>query len=75
MKWPRFIHRIYANISGYFWHPCPICGNYFGGHEWDYENGHTLQKTGNIGIGVCSNCGDEAKKRNKENGFITWQNT
>lgn len=31
---PRTFHRLYAKIVGYFWLPCPICGRYFGGHEW-----------------------------------------
>jgi hypothetical protein len=32
-KWPRWIHRLYANTHGYFWLPCPVCGKMFGGHE------------------------------------------
>lgn len=31
---PRWPHRLYARLNGYFWHPCPICGRKFGGHEW-----------------------------------------
>lgn len=31
---PRFVHRLYAHALGYFWQPCPICGNHFGGHEY-----------------------------------------
>ena len=34
MRYPRFLHKLYANINGYFWLPCPICGEMFGGHEW-----------------------------------------
>ena len=30
---PRFIHRLYAWFSGYFWLPCERCGRMFGGHE------------------------------------------
>ena len=33
MKLPRRLHRIYARLMGYFWLPCPKCGEYFGGHE------------------------------------------
>lgn len=29
----RWIHKKYAEYMGYFWVPCPICGNYFGWHE------------------------------------------
>ena len=33
MKLPRWMHHLYANLFGYFWLPCPICHEYFGGHE------------------------------------------
>jgi hypothetical protein len=33
MKFGRFFHRLYAYLFGYFWLPCPICGQRFGGHE------------------------------------------
>lgn len=39
---PRWLHRVYAFLFGYFWVPCPICGRMFGGHE----NGGTLWLTG-----------------------------
>lgn len=32
----RGLHRIYAWWFGYFWRPCPVCGDYFGGHEVDF---------------------------------------
>lgn len=31
---PRFVHQAYAWLSNYFWIPCPVCGEPFGGHEW-----------------------------------------
>ena len=34
MRLPRIVHRFYAWTLGYFWIPCPLCGRYFGGHEW-----------------------------------------
>lgn len=35
MKW---LHRLYAFFGGYFWLPCPLCGDHFGGHQWrDYD--------------------------------------
>lgn len=33
MRLPRFVHRAYAALAGYFWLPCPLCGHGFGGHE------------------------------------------
>ena len=32
---PRWTHRLYAHLFGYFWTSCPTCGREFGGHEWD----------------------------------------
>lgn len=32
--------RLRAQLGGYFWMPCPHCGNYFGGNEWRQVGGH-----------------------------------
>lgn len=29
----REFHELFAKRHGYFWKPCPSCGNSFGGHE------------------------------------------
>lgn len=29
----RLFHRLYAGFFGYFWLPCPKCGEMFGGHQ------------------------------------------
>ncbi len=29
----RLFHKIYAALFGYFWLPCPRCGDMYGGHE------------------------------------------
>lgn len=29
----KLYHKLYAKLNGYFWLPCPVCGEYFGGHE------------------------------------------
>ena len=29
----RLLHKMYAALFGYFWLPCPVCGQMFGGHE------------------------------------------
>lgn len=31
---PRFVHHFIAAALGFFWLPCPRCGEMFGGHEW-----------------------------------------
>jgi len=33
--------KAYANQHGYFWLPCPICGEYFGGHETNCDRHFT----------------------------------
>ncbi len=33
MKIIRAYHWLRAAIGGYFWLPCPVCGENFGGHE------------------------------------------
>lgn len=39
----RWFHKFYAKTFGYFWLPCPICGEYFGGHEiLDKKTAHIL---------------------------------
>lgn len=30
---PRWIAQLWAKAFGYFWIPCPICHENFGGHE------------------------------------------
>ena len=64
---PRWLHRIIAAVGGYFWLPCPSCGQMFGGHEWrpnswifvvdpDHPDGYT-----NMGIcPVCTRAGVDA---------------
>lgn len=36
----RAMARRIAKINGYFWLPCPACGQHFGGHEWFDVGGH-----------------------------------
>lgn len=30
---PRWCHRLFAFVRGYYWKPCPRCGRMYGGHE------------------------------------------
>ena len=58
MKHRRF-NKIYAKVFGYFWIPCPICGQMFGGHEWkSYDGMSSAIRTGKPGInkGICKDC-------------------
>lgn len=62
---PRFLHKWYANVCGYFWLPCPICGRMFGGHEVTNDN-VSLERGNGMGTIVCGDvhCAIEATRRN-----------
>lgn len=56
---PRILHRLYAAVRGYFWTDCPVCGAFFGGHEWTPVGGlATTIPTGqpNTGTAICPAC-------------------
>lgn len=69
-KRPRFIQRLYAFIHGYYWLPCPICRENYGGHEsaHDIYTGEdaVYPNAPSGGIGVCPDYVEEAKKQNIE---------
>lgn len=55
----RGLHRRYAVALGYFWIPCPLCGQEFGGHEWRPRRGHVSDipdGTPGGGRGICPDC-------------------
>jgi predicted RNA-binding Zn-ribbon protein involved in translation (DUF1610 family) len=65
----RKLNRIYARLNNYFWLPCPLCGQEFGGHEcvvgneyyalYDQspeERNRTGFATGKV---ICPDCGDK----------------
>lgn len=52
----RLLHKRFAKTFGYFWIPCPLCGNMFGGHERHSKNSLMC---GNIGKIVCKDCEGE----------------
>lgn len=60
-----FVRRTRATLGGYFWLPCPICGEYFGGFE--HGNGSVLQPNGTRKV-CCKGCDYEAGKINGING-------
>ena len=62
------MNRLYAFLFGYFWLPCDICGDGFGGHEW--LPGHSLMVNWSEARGICYKleCKIEAERRNK--GFM-----
>ena len=72
MRKPKWMRKARANAGGYFWLPCPICGEMFGGFEW--KSGHSLMTSKSEGVGVCpkKKCKEEADRRNLEKFGVTW---
>ncbi len=62
MKLRRRWEQYKAYLGGYFWLPCPICGEMFGGQE---EHGRLCLKN-ESGWRTCINCAKEARKRSEE---------
>lgn len=64
----RHFHRWYARREGYFFLPCPVCGEWFGGHEIAHLETRTLftRAVGPLSYGmlVCprEECRDVAAK-------------
>jgi hypothetical protein len=61
----RILNKLYANIFGYFWTRCPICGQMFGGHEWKkpphgkYNAIEYYERDGRgliVGDAICPDC-------------------
>lgn len=61
---PRFLNQLWAFIAGYFWLPCPLCGRYFGGHEWTGEYSIPNKNRPGISTGVCTSqaCIEKAQR-------------
>ena len=51
LRYPRFLHFLYAKCFGYFWLACPQCGRMFGGQE---RHGPGIQLTRNEGRMTCN---------------------
>lgn len=52
--------RAIATLGGYFWLPCPVCGENFGGHEWrDYAglpSSVPNPDSRGLSTGICPDC-------------------
>lgn len=59
---PRPWHQWYAQAAGFFWLPCPLCGSYFGGHEWRDVDGRPSSipdpdsDDPRMAVGICPAC-------------------
>ena len=52
----RKANQVWAVINNYFWRPCPVCEQYFGGHEAVWEHYWTNRER-TKGKAICPDCG------------------
>jgi hypothetical protein len=64
----RLYNRLKAHVLGYFWLPCPLCRQMFGGHE----TGTTLYTGPHEGVCVCPDCASRATELNEQH-FKEWE--
>ena len=62
----RLLNKLYAWMFGYFWLPCPVCKENFGGHESGYA---AIVAEDGRGYVVCSKpaCNAHAATMNMHN--------
>lgn len=64
MRLPRWMHQVYAVMSGRAWTPCPACDRPFGAHEWlatkeAQHGGHIAtvwDPEKHLGEAICPDC-------------------
>ena len=59
---PRFVAKFLAWLLGYFWLPCPLCGEYFSGFEIGPASMFVSTNKYGVRRVVCS---DHAKKEDE----------
>lgn len=52
----RWFHWTYAHAFAYYWLPCPLCGEYYGGHESHYGGYIDVPAPGGGSYTVCDTC-------------------
>jgi len=65
-RW-RWINKVYARLFSYFWLPCPVCKEYFGGHEY----GGSIREGQGYNSGRCI-CYKEACKEKARKSWANW---
>ena len=60
MRVLALIRQVRAFLTGYFWRPCPLCGDYFAGYEWTEPDQLVLKPDGS-GTAICRACIPEAR--------------
>lgn len=67
----RWFNKLYADVFGYFWLPCPRCGRYFGGHEWKHVDQH-IYKNRNW-QGICLECYGNITQKERNDDMKRWK--
>jgi hypothetical protein len=54
----KIFKKLYAYLFGYFWLPCDLCGEYFGGFEWVHYGVSSIYEGEYKGLakGICPKC-------------------
>lgn len=57
----RTLNKAWSRLFRYFWTPCPLCGQEFGGHEWRDIDGKlsSIPKPGHAvgtSTAICPDC-------------------
>lgn len=63
---PRWEARQYADQNNYFWLPCVLCNQWYGGHEVMDKGLVGVFINNNASISTCPNCEQEARRLNKQ---------
>lgn len=58
----RLLNKIYADLFGYFWTTCPLCGQMFGGHEC---KGGSIMTSWDDRKKVCPDCEKKVDEYNQ----------
>ncbi len=66
----RWFHHAYANLNGYFWLPCDLCGEWHGGHEWHHTNVGLITDRPGIRRGICDACAEKIMARHPRGAVI-----
>lgn len=63
---PRWFQHFHAWLFAYFWLPCRMCGEYYGGHEAEFPLAMRMVSGIIESRSVCANCIDEVNRLNKK---------
>lgn len=68
----RWFNKMYAKLRGYFWLPCPRCGQEFGGHEKGWGLPKHWLISGHF-RGMCPECVSISEEEQNPHNDKYWQ--